>query len=98
MKSCVQLWPLIMVCSYGVYNRYLMPLRITLFRMPTPRPQLSFPVPIVSAIIERQCDGQTEGLVQTRWKSSKDPKYSGALDDYLQLNLRPPRTRTAAPG
>jgi len=39
-----------------------------------------FPVPIVSAIIERERDGELEILVQTRWKPDKDPKYSGALE------------------
>jgi 8-oxo-dGTP pyrophosphatase MutT (NUDIX family) len=39
-----------------------------------------WPVPIVSAIIERQRDGETEILLQTRWKPDKDPKYSGALE------------------
>ncbi len=39
-----------------------------------------FPVPIVLAIIEREHEGETEILVQTRWKPDKDPKYSGALE------------------
>jgi 8-oxo-dGTP pyrophosphatase MutT (NUDIX family) len=42
--------------------------------------KLNFPVPIVSAIIERERDGQIEVLVQTRWKLEKDPKYSGTLE------------------
>jgi 8-oxo-dGTP diphosphatase len=41
---------------------------------------IHFPVPIVSAIIERQRDGEVEVLVQTRWKPDKDPKYSGTLE------------------
>jgi 8-oxo-dGTP pyrophosphatase MutT (NUDIX family) len=39
-----------------------------------------FPVPIVSAIIERQREGEVEVLVQTRWKPGKDPKYSGTME------------------
>ena len=46
----------------------------------SPRPPFDFPVPIVSAIIERQRDGEIEVLVQTRWKPDKDPKYSGTLE------------------
>ena len=39
------------------------------------------PVPVVSAIIERQrAYGQVEILIQTRWKLKKDPKYSGVLE------------------
>jgi 8-oxo-dGTP diphosphatase len=34
----------------------------------------------VSAIVERQRDGETEILVQTRWKPDKDPVYSGTLE------------------
>lgn len=34
----------------------------------------------VTAIIERQRDGETEILVQTRWKPDKDPVYSGTLE------------------
>ena len=41
---------------------------------------VKFPVPIVSAIIERERDGELEILVQTRWKPDKDPEYSGALE------------------
>ena len=37
-------------------------------------------VPIVSAIIERDHDGVTEILVQTRWKPEQDPFYSGTLE------------------
>jgi 8-oxo-dGTP pyrophosphatase MutT (NUDIX family) len=39
-----------------------------------------FPVPIVSAIIERERDGEIEVLVQTRWKPGIDPQYSGTLE------------------
>jgi len=35
---------------------------------------------IVSAIIEREYDGELEILVQTRWKLEKDPVYSGTLE------------------
>lgn len=44
------------------------------------RTDLNFPVPIVSAIIERQRNGEVEVLVQTRWKPGVDPKYSGTLE------------------
>ena len=37
-------------------------------------------VPIVSAIIEREHDGEKEILVQTRWKPERDPQYSGTLE------------------
>lgn len=36
--------------------------------------------PIVSAIIERTHNGETEILVQTRWKPERDPQYSGTLE------------------
>ena len=39
-----------------------------------------YPVPVISAIIERQREGQTEVLVQTRWKPGVDLKYSGTLE------------------
>lgn len=39
-----------------------------------------FPVPVVIAIIERQHEGETEVLVQTRWKPDKDPKYTGTME------------------
>ena len=35
---------------------------------------------VVSAIIERQHEGETEILVQTRWKPERDPEYSGTLE------------------
>jgi len=35
---------------------------------------------IVSAIIEREHAGETEVLVQTRWKPTRDPEYSGTLE------------------
>ena len=37
-------------------------------------------LPVVSAIIERQHDGKTQILVQTRWKPERDPVYSGTLE------------------
>ena len=37
-------------------------------------------IPIISAIIEREHSGQTEVLIQTRWKPKKDPVYSGAFE------------------
>jgi 8-oxo-dGTP pyrophosphatase MutT (NUDIX family) len=42
--------------------------------------KFNFPIPIVSAIIERERDGEIEVLVQTRWKPDKDPQYSGTLE------------------
>jgi len=39
-----------------------------------------FPVPNVSAIIERRRAGATEVLVQVRWKPAKDPVYSGLFE------------------
>src|SRR4029453_609633 len=36
--------------------------------------------PIVSAIIEREHNGEKEILVQTRWKPERDPLYSGTLE------------------
>jgi 8-oxo-dGTP pyrophosphatase MutT (NUDIX family) len=35
---------------------------------------------VVSAIIERERDGEIEVLVQTRWKPGQDPEYSGTLE------------------
>src|SRR5215510_8940315 len=37
-------------------------------------------LPIVSAIIEREHNGEKELLVQTRWKPERDPLYSGTLE------------------
>lgn len=37
-------------------------------------------IPVVSAIVERTRNGQKEILVQTRWKPSRDPIYSGTLE------------------
>lgn len=37
-------------------------------------------IPVVSAIIERIRNGQTEILIQTRWKPSRDPVYSGTFE------------------
>jgi 8-oxo-dGTP pyrophosphatase MutT (NUDIX family) len=44
------------------------------------RSGLDVNLPIVSAIIEREHQGQTEILVQTRWKPDRDPLYSGTLE------------------
>ena len=41
---------------------------------------LDLNAPLVSAIIERERDGETEVLVQTRWKPDQDPEYSGTLE------------------
>ena len=35
---------------------------------------------VVSAIIERERDGEIEVLIQTRWKPDTDPQYSGTLE------------------
>lgn len=37
-------------------------------------------IPVVSAIIERVHDGETEILIQTRWKPGRDSEYSGTLE------------------
>jgi len=37
-------------------------------------------VPIVSAIIEREHEGEIEVLIHTRWKPDRDPLYSGTLE------------------
>ena len=37
-------------------------------------------IPIVSAIIERVRNGESEILVQTRWKPERDPEYSGTIE------------------
>jgi 8-oxo-dGTP pyrophosphatase MutT (NUDIX family) len=39
-----------------------------------------FPVPIVSAIVERQREKLTEILIQIRWKPKQDPIYSGMFE------------------
>ena len=39
-----------------------------------------FSIPVISAIIERVKNDETEILVQTRWKPEEDPKYSGCLE------------------
>jgi 8-oxo-dGTP diphosphatase len=44
------------------------------------RGRLDVNVPIVSAIIEREHDGERDILVQTRWKPETDPLYSGTLE------------------
>jgi 8-oxo-dGTP pyrophosphatase MutT (NUDIX family) len=38
------------------------------------------PIPVVSAIIERQREGLYEVLIQTRWKPTRDPVYSGLTE------------------
>ena len=43
-------------------------------------PDFPFPVPIVSAIVERQRQGVTEVLVQVRWKPDRDSVYSGTFE------------------
>ena len=48
--------------------------------VPTRRADFPFPVPIVSAIIERQRGKVTELLVQVRWKPERDPVYTGTLE------------------
>ena len=35
---------------------------------------------VVSVIVEREHNGEVEGLVQTRWKPERDPVYSGTLE------------------
>lgn len=37
-------------------------------------------IPVISALIERERNGETEILVQTRWKPERDPIYSGTLE------------------
>lgn len=37
-------------------------------------------IPVVSAIIERVRNGETEILIQTRWKPEHDPVYSGTME------------------
>jgi 8-oxo-dGTP pyrophosphatase MutT (NUDIX family) len=44
------------------------------------RTAFPFPVPTVSAIIERQQGPLTEVLVQVRWKPQQDPVYSGTFE------------------
>jgi 8-oxo-dGTP pyrophosphatase MutT (NUDIX family) len=47
---------------------------------PGQRTAFPFPVPVVSAIIERQRGPITEVLVQVRWKPQQDPLYSGTFE------------------
>ena len=47
---------------------------------PKHKADFAFPVPIVSAIIERQRGKVTEVLVQVRWKPARDPVYSGTFE------------------
>lgn len=42
--------------------------------------ELKMAIPFCGAIIERLHDGETELLVQTRWKPHADPVYSGTLE------------------
>jgi 8-oxo-dGTP diphosphatase len=42
--------------------------------------RLDLNVAFVSAIVERERDGEREVLVQTRWKPDADPVYSGTLE------------------
>jgi len=42
--------------------------------------ELNMCVPVVSAIIEREMNDETEILVQTRWKTGKGAEYSGTLE------------------
>ena len=44
------------------------------------RSGLDVNLPIVSAIIEREHNGEKEILVHTRWKPERDPLYSGTLE------------------
>lgn len=37
-------------------------------------------IPYVGAIIERENNGRTELLIQTRWKPERDSKYSGTIE------------------
>src|SRR5262245_40430287 len=41
---------------------------------------LDVDLPLVSAILEREHDGEKEILIQTRWKPERDPLYSGTLE------------------
>ncbi|MBI5346687.1 MAG: NUDIX hydrolase [Chlamydiae bacterium] len=43
-------------------------------------PKYSMAIPYVGAIIERENNGTTEVLIQTRWKPDNDPIYSGTLE------------------
>lgn len=38
------------------------------------------PIPVVSAIIERENNGRKEILIQTRWKPKRDQMYSGTFE------------------
>jgi 8-oxo-dGTP pyrophosphatase MutT (NUDIX family) len=42
--------------------------------------EFPFPVPNVSAIIERRRGQLTEVLIQVRWKPERDPVYSGTFE------------------
>jgi 8-oxo-dGTP pyrophosphatase MutT (NUDIX family) len=47
---------------------------------PDLRPTRSPNIAVVSAIIERERNGQLEVLLQTRWKPQRDPTFSGLLE------------------
>jgi len=44
------------------------------------RSALDVNLPMVSAIIEREHNGEQEIFVQTRWKPERDPLYAGTLE------------------
>ena len=44
------------------------------------RSGLDVNLPIVSALMEREHNGEKEILAQTRWKPQRDPLYSGTLE------------------
>ena len=44
------------------------------------RKKYKMAIPFVGGIIERVSDGEVEILMQTRWKPSHDPLYSGTLE------------------
>jgi hypothetical protein len=54
--------------------------------------KFDFAVPIVSAVIERERDGEIEVLVQTRWKPDKDPQEFGPTSSFC------PAVMTQTPG
>jgi 8-oxo-dGTP pyrophosphatase MutT (NUDIX family) len=48
--------------------------------MVRPHDDLPYPVPIVSAIVEREHGGEVQVLLQVRWKPETDPAYSGTWE------------------
>ena len=48
--------------------------------MPLNDEEEKFSLPVVTLIIERIKNGETEVLVQTRWKPKEDPLYSGCFE------------------